>query len=209
MASSMRSRGPCRGHLRPPPPHPLLPVPRPEASRCRRRPRAPAARSARILARSTSAWATNARAVRSSPDRALEPALWAELAQEPFCPLRREGRVPAIECDMGQPELGEGVELDLAEQRSRFLGPSLSPPELCLPDQGLERHAGPATSELLDSGLEGGVGLIPRAPPYEDRPVMSPADGEQILGSATAWQTRAFAGTTGTHGRDRARSRRR
>src|SRR6516165_11508162 len=47
--------------------------------------------------------------------RALEPALRAEPPQESRRTIRRQGRVPAIECDMREPELGVGVEFDLAE----------------------------------------------------------------------------------------------
>src|SRR5215831_13660390 len=53
--------------------------------------------------------------------RALEPALRAELPQESRRTVRRQGRVSAIECDMREPELGVGVELDLVEQFGRFL----------------------------------------------------------------------------------------
>src|SRR5215471_12508839 len=62
--------------------------------------------------------------------RALEPALRAELPQESRRTLRRKGRVPAVECDMREPELGVGMELDLAEQLARFLEPPLAPPKV-------------------------------------------------------------------------------
>src|SRR5215475_4593698 len=66
--------------------------------------------------------------------RALEPALRAELPQESRRTLRRKGRVPAIECDMREAELGVGVELDLAKQLGRFLEPPLAPPKVCAAD---------------------------------------------------------------------------
>jgi hypothetical protein len=69
--------------------------------------------------------------VQIEPRRALEPVLWAELPQESRRTVRREGGIPAVECDMREPELGVGVELDLAEQLGRFLEPALAPPELC------------------------------------------------------------------------------
>src|SRR5215467_4200158 len=113
--------------------------------------------------------------------RALEPALRAELPQESRRAVRRKGRVPHIERDLREPELGVGVELDLAEQLGRFLEPALAPPEVCAADQSLKRHARPTGPKLPKRCLEGGVGLLPGAAQDENRPVVCPADGEEIL----------------------------
>src|SRR5499427_6891520 len=95
--------------------------------------------------------------------RALEPALRAELPQESRHTVRRQGRVPAIECDLREPELGVGVELDLAEQLGRFLEPPLAPPKVRAAHQSLKRHARPAGPKLPKRSLECGVGLLPGA----------------------------------------------
>src|SRR5215470_5677614 len=81
---------------------------------------------------------------------------------------------------MREPELGVGVELDLAEQLGRFLEPPLAPPKVCAADQSLERDARPAGPKLPKRRLECGIGLLPGATQDEDRPVVRPADGEQI-----------------------------
>src|SRR5262252_733811 len=113
--------------------------------------------------------------------RALEPALRAELPQESRHTVGRKGRVPAIECDMCEPELGVGVELDLAEQFGRFLETPLAPPKVRAAHQSLKRHARPAGPKLPKRSLECGVGLLPGAAQDENRPVMCPADSEEIL----------------------------
>jgi hypothetical protein len=71
--------------------------------------------------------------------RALEPVLRAELPQESRRTVRRKGGIPAIECDVREPELGVGVELDLAEQVGRLLEPAQAPPELRAANQSLKR----------------------------------------------------------------------
>src|SRR5215470_2392028 len=113
--------------------------------------------------------------------RALEPALRAELPQESRRTVRGKGRVPGIECDMREPQLGVGVELDLAEQLGRFLRSPLASPKVCAADQSLKRHARPTGPKLPKRCLERGVGLLPGAAQDENRPVVRPADGEEIL----------------------------
>src|SRR5215831_5838243 len=111
---------------------------------------------------------------------ALEPTLRAELPQESRRTVRRKGRVPDIECDLREPELGVGVELDLAEQLGRFLEPPLAPPKVSAAYQSLKRHAGPTGPKLPKRCLECGIGLLPGAAQDENRPVVRPADGEEI-----------------------------
>ena len=62
-----------------------------------------------------------------------------------------------------------------------FLEPPLAPPEVCAADQSLKRHARPTGPKLPKRCLERGVGLLPGAAQDEDRPVVRPADGEEIL----------------------------
>src|SRR5215469_4078918 len=118
--------------------------------------------------------------VQVEPGRALEPALRAELPQESRRAVRRQGRVPDVECDMREPELRVGEELDLTEQLGRFPEPPLAPPKICAADQSLKRHARPTGPELPKRCLECGIGLLPGAAQDENRPVVRPADGEEI-----------------------------
>src|SRR5215471_4704010 len=115
--------------------------------------------------------------------RALEPALRAELPQESRRAVRGKGRVPDIECNMREPELGVGVELDLTEQLGRFPEPPLAPPKICAADQSLKRHTRPTGPELPKRCLECGIGLLPGAAQDENRPVVRPADGEEVQDS--------------------------
>jgi hypothetical protein len=81
---------------------------------------------------------------------------------------------------MREPELGVGVELDLAEQLGRFLEPALAPPKVCAAYQSLKRDAGPTGPKLPKRCLECGVGLLPGPAQDENCPVVRPADGEEI-----------------------------
>src|SRR5215470_9079452 len=113
--------------------------------------------------------------------RPLEPAVPAEVAQESRHTVRRLSRVAALESDLSQPELRVGVELDLTVQLGRLLEPSLAPPQVSATDQRLKRDPGPTGSKLAKRCLECGVSLFPGSPQDENRPVVRPAYGEQIL----------------------------
>jgi hypothetical protein len=73
------------------------------------------------------------------------------------------------------------VELGLSEQLGCFLQPPLAPTKFRTADQSLEGDARPTGPKLPKRCLECGVGLLPGAAQDENRPVVRPAYGEEIL----------------------------